>query len=297
MINAAAANGYNVLIIDSLSHAWSGPGGVLEIVDNEAARSKSSNSYVAWRKGTPEHNALIDAMLNAPVHIIATMRSKTEYVIERDEKTGKSAPRKIGLAPVQRDGMEYEFDVVGEMDMGNTLLVSKSRCPKLNNAVISKPGQEIADALRAWLSDGVTPEPVPTPAPASLSTPEQPPVGHDPVTSEPPAPAGDPADDIDAALGRTAPEDTHDPERETPETAQDAVNFWDDATNRSVFYKALGVNIKNWKTSKEAIAHALGLSEYDDHQIVALVRDAKCAHAGAAMQWIHDKLNAQPAHV
>lgn len=158
-IEAAQANGYNVLIIDSLSHAWFAQGGVLSIVDDEAARSKTGNTFMAWRKGTEVQNRLVDAILASKMHVIATMRSKTEYVIETDSR-GKQVPRKIGLAPVQRDGVEYEFDVVAEMDITNTMLVQKSRCPALTNAVIERPGADVAATLRAWLSDG---DPAPAP--------------------------------------------------------------------------------------------------------------------------------------
>ena len=155
-IKAAAGAGYDVLIIDSLSHAWSGTGGVLEIVDKAAARSQG-NKFAGWRDGTPLHNALVDAILNAPLHVIVTMRSKTEYVLEKDERTGKTQPRKVGLAPVQRDGMEYEFDLVGDMDADNTFIVTKSRIPDLHSAVIAKPGVALGETLLAWLSDGAEP--------------------------------------------------------------------------------------------------------------------------------------------
>lgn len=158
-IKAADAAGYDVLVIDSLSHAWMGKEGALEQVDRAAKRSQSNNTYTAWRDVTPMHNALIDAMLQSRCHIIGTMRTKTEYVIEQNER-GKSVPKKVGLAPVQRDGLEYEFDVVADMDAENNLIVSKTRCPALAGAVIAKPGKEIAETLAAWLTDGA-----PAPAP------------------------------------------------------------------------------------------------------------------------------------
>lgn len=157
-IRAAGAAGYDILIIDSLSHAWFGKGGALEMVDNAAKRSQSHNSYVAWREVTPLHNQLIDAILQVPCHVIATMRAKSEYVMDKDERTGKTMPRKVGLAPIQRDGMEYEFDVVADMTAELDMVVSKSRCPALTGAVINKPGKEVADTLKAWLTDGA-PEP------------------------------------------------------------------------------------------------------------------------------------------
>jgi hypothetical protein len=150
-IRAAGEGDYDVLVIDSLSHAWNGSGGVLEIVDRAAKRSDSKNTFAAWRDATPLHNQLVEALLAAPLHLITTMRSKTEYVLERDER-GKMTPRKVGLAPVQ--GMEYEFDVVAEMDMQNTLMVTKTRIPKLTGKVIPQPGQALGETLKAWLMDG-----------------------------------------------------------------------------------------------------------------------------------------------
>lgn len=150
---AGEAGDYDVLVIDSLSHAWNGSGGVLEIVDKAAKRSDAKNTFAAWRDATPLHNALVEALLAAPLHLITTMRSKTEYVLERDER-GKMTPRKVGLAPVQREGMEYEFDVVAEMDMQNTLMITKTRIPKLTGKVIPQPGVALGETLKAWLMDG-----------------------------------------------------------------------------------------------------------------------------------------------
>ncbi len=155
-IHAADAAAYDVLIIDSLSHAWSGKDGVLELVDKAAARSQSGNKFTAWREASPLHNHLIDAILGSRCHIIATMRSKTEYVMDEVERGGKTIkiPRKIGLAPIQRENMEYEFDVVADMDLDNNLLVSKTRCSALSKAVIKEPGKAFAEVLKTWLSDG-----------------------------------------------------------------------------------------------------------------------------------------------
>ena len=155
-IRAAADAGYDVLILDSLSHAWVGKGGILEFVDTETLRSRSRNAYTeGWRKATPLHNELVDTMISASLHLIVTLRAKMAYVLETDEK-GHQVPRKIGLQPVQREGLEYEFDVVADMDQDNTLVVSKSRCPELTGAVIQKPGQELASILTTWLSYAIS---------------------------------------------------------------------------------------------------------------------------------------------
>ena len=161
VIEAAEAGGYDVLVIDSLTHAWSGKGGALELVDNAAARSKSRNSFAAWREVTPLHNELVDAILGSGVHIIVTMRSKTEYVLEDNGKGGK-IPRKIGMAPVQRDGMEYEFDCVADMDQSHTMVVTKSRIPEIADAVIKEPGAKFAKTVAKWVGVGDdTPPPKP----------------------------------------------------------------------------------------------------------------------------------------
>ena len=150
-IQAAEAAGYEVLIIDSLSHAWSGKDGALEQVDNAASRG---NKFTAWRDVTPQHTRLIDAIVGCRCHVIATMRSKTEYIVEDDGK-GKKVPRKVGMAPVQRDGMEYEFDIVGDLDENHTLRITKTRCRDLDGKYIDKPGENLGQALLDWLSDGV----------------------------------------------------------------------------------------------------------------------------------------------
>lgn len=141
--------GYDVIVIDSLSHAWEGEGGILDQVDQAGGR------FDAWKNMSPQLRGLIDAILTYPGHVVATLRTKTEYVIEQVEKKGRvvNEPRKIGLAPKFKDGLEYEFDVVATMDDG-IMRVSKSRCGALNAATVRHPGADVAKTLRDWLDDG-----------------------------------------------------------------------------------------------------------------------------------------------
>lgn len=163
-IEAAEQAGYDVIVIDSLSHAWAGKDGALEQVDKIAKREGKQNNFTAWRDVTPKHNRLVDTMLSCKSHLIATIRSKMEYVLEKDEKTGKSAPRKVGLAPIQRDGLDYEFTVVGDMNLNHELIVSKSRCSAIGvGDIIDKPGEKMARTLREWLSSGAPRQPMPEP--------------------------------------------------------------------------------------------------------------------------------------
>lgn len=148
-----AATQYDVLVIDSLSHAWAGEGGVLEMHDNAARSDRSGNSYTAWRNVTPQHNALVEAVLNAPCHVVCTMRSKAAYELVDDGK-GKKKPVKIGLAPIQREGIDYEFTLVFDLSVdGNIATASKDRTNLWrgrNEIITDSHGRE----LRQWLESG-----------------------------------------------------------------------------------------------------------------------------------------------
>jgi hypothetical protein len=164
-IKAAGAAGYDVLVIDSLTHAWDGAGGALDIVDRKSAGG-GGNNFTAWRDVTPMHREMIDAILACPAHVIVTMRSKMEYAMEPDPKTGKTTVRKVGMAPIQRQGTEYEFDVVADMDLEHVLSISKTRCPAIDGQRVVKPGASFVEPLRAWLDAGTVEQPA-TPAPAT----------------------------------------------------------------------------------------------------------------------------------
>ncbi|MCD8487141.1 MAG: ATP-binding protein [Desertifilum sp.] len=144
-IQAAEAMGFDVIIIDSLSHAW------FESLNLAGGR------FDGWKNVRPLERKLIDAMLGSRAHIIATMRSKTEYVVEDHiNKEGKTvkAPKKIGTAPIQASGIEYEFDLAGEMDYNHVLTISKSRCPELSDRTFLNPGKEVAEILKTWVGTG-----------------------------------------------------------------------------------------------------------------------------------------------
>jgi len=153
----AAVGEFDVVIIDSLSHAWIGKDGALAMVDKAAAQSRN-NSFSAWRNVTPQHNDMVTAILTAPFHVISTMRSKMDYVQEQDNR-GKTIIRKVGMAPVQRDGLEYEFDIVGDIDQTHTLTISKTRYASLADEVITKPTEALGEQIAGWLQGA----PMPTP--------------------------------------------------------------------------------------------------------------------------------------
>lgn len=161
-IKEAEAEGYNVLIIDSLSHAWSGQGGILEMVEKKSATSRSGNSFTAWRDVTPEHNKLVDAILQCRMHVIVCMRSKTAYEMQENEK-GKKTPVKVGLAPIQRDGMEYEFTIVFDIDREKHYAVASKDRTGLFEKTIDVITPVTGELIRKWVEGGVEVEAVKRP--------------------------------------------------------------------------------------------------------------------------------------
>lgn len=167
-IRAAADAKYDVLVVDSLSHEWMGKGGALETVD----RMGGNKFTDGWRTVSPQHTAFMDQVLAFPGHVVATLRKKMEYVIV-DNAKGKKEPQKVGLAPVQRDGVEYEFSVVLDMEIGGALTVAKTRCAALEEmkgSLRREDIEKVGDVLVAWLNDGAEPPPSP-PARARPSPP------------------------------------------------------------------------------------------------------------------------------
>ena len=147
-IKAAEAAGYSTLIIDSYSHEWTGPGGCLEINDAIAKAKYKGNTWSAWNETTPRHRALIDKILTSPLHIICTMRSKTETVQGEGKKI-----LKLGMKSEQRDGSEYEFTVVLDLvHDGNVAVATKDRTKLFKEPEVITPAT--GERLLNWLNDG-----------------------------------------------------------------------------------------------------------------------------------------------
>lgn len=153
-IKAAEKARYDVIIVDSLSHAWSGSGGLLEQVDQ---RKGAGNQFSAWRDITPMHNQFVDAMVQSSAHIIATMRTKTGYEMEKNDR-GKVVPVKVGLQPVQRDGLEYEFTVVFDLDLEKHIARASKDRTSIFDGLYFTPTPETGEQLRDWLESGIDPD-------------------------------------------------------------------------------------------------------------------------------------------
>jgi hypothetical protein len=154
LIHEAEQAGYAVLIIDSFSQAWAGSGGVLDMHEKAATAAKG-NSWAAWREVTPAHNALVDALLSADLHIMATLRTKTAYDVS--DSDGKKKPVKVGLAPVQREGIEYEFTLVLDLTLDSHVATAAKDRTSLFDGKHFTPTPQTGEALREWLDTGVDP--------------------------------------------------------------------------------------------------------------------------------------------
>ena len=166
-IQLCEKSGIECIILDSISHEWSGKGGILEIHEKTTSAMRVPNSFTAWASVTPRHQAFIDAILQSKCHVITTIRTKTEYIIS--QRDGKNVPQKVGMAAVQRDGFEYEVSISLDIDDEHMALSSKDRTGLFSDKGKFRITTETGKLIRDWCNSGtaehstvvVNPEPVP----------------------------------------------------------------------------------------------------------------------------------------
>jgi hypothetical protein len=151
-IQYCEAQGYDTIIVDSLSHAWSGEGGALDMHDAATQASASKNSYMAWKEITPWQNRLINTIIQSKAHIIATLRVKTHYDVV--DMGGKKKPIKLGLAPIQKEGMDYEFTTVLNLDKDSFVYTSSKDRTGVFEGKHDRLSKQTGVDLMAWLQDG-----------------------------------------------------------------------------------------------------------------------------------------------
>ncbi len=163
-IIAADKAEYDVLIIDSISHEWSGQGGCLDI------HAELGGQFNDWKKVTPRHKRFIDAILQSRLHVIGCARTKSDYAMEEGiNKMGKSVtkPVKVGLKTEQREGLEFEFTTIFRLNHRHIASVSKDRTA-LFDGIDEIITAETAEKFLTWLNSGEEPDntiPAPTPQP------------------------------------------------------------------------------------------------------------------------------------
>jgi len=147
-IEFAVSEGYGIVIIDSSSHEWEGKGGCLEL------HQQAGGTYQAWSKVTPRHNKFIEAIADSPIHVIATMRGKDQYEIEKDEK-GKTSVKKLGVGAKQRDGFEYEFTCTFLIDQKTHMAeVQKDNTHIFENESATLLNESYGEKIIKWANSG-----------------------------------------------------------------------------------------------------------------------------------------------
>lgn len=224
-IATAQAGGYSVFVADGISPYWSGSGGVMEIVDESKKRGGG------WSEGTPAHLKLINALLDATIHVIFTVRAKSETVVEKNDK-GKVEIRKIGLKPDTRDGLEYEVDCLVYCDvLDNSITIEKTRIARqLGVKIPVERGEEWAVGFKAWLDSGPPLAPAaapPAPPPLAAEPPAAPPPAAPAAAAPPPAAAPatpEPADPTGGLAPAPAQEPAQTPAPALPATPPNTVS-------------------------------------------------------------------------
>lgn len=150
-VRLAVAGQYDVIIIDSLSHAWVGAGGILD--RKETMDAGGGNSFANWAKFSKEHGRFVAELMSAPTMLICTMRSKQEYVVEQNSR-GRQEPKKLGMAAVQREGLDYEFSVVFEVGIDHIARAPKDRTGLFEGREFNLRDPAIAAEIRKWMSEG-----------------------------------------------------------------------------------------------------------------------------------------------
>lgn len=146
-IELCEAAGMEVIIIDSISHEWEGQGGILDIHS-----SMMGNSFTNWSKVTPMHNSFVNKILQSPAHVIATVRSKVDYVLS--DRNGKMVPEKVGLKGITREGMDYEFTIVLDIDLKHHATASKDRTGLFSDKPQFVITEATGEIIKDWCMSG-----------------------------------------------------------------------------------------------------------------------------------------------
>lgn len=152
-IQEAAQHGYDIIVIDGISQEWAGKNGALETVDQLGGKNKFTSG---WSAVTPMHNNFLETMLAVPAHVLCTIRSKMGYTLQEEEKNGRTiqVPKRIGMEPIQRNGVEYEMEVIFDISTDHIIRVTKTICPDLDGATCVAPKSSFFAPLIKWLGTG-----------------------------------------------------------------------------------------------------------------------------------------------
>lgn len=141
--------GYTIIIVDQITNEWSAKGGMLDIHGKIVSSKGEKYNYFAWRDVTPRHDNFVESLMSTNAHLICNIRAKTKYIYE----SGKI--ENVGVKPIQRKDLDYQFDIFAMLDMKHTATFRKSRCPGLDGKKFDLPGRNVAEILAEWMLRGV----------------------------------------------------------------------------------------------------------------------------------------------
>lgn len=146
---ARLSSSFAVVITDSFSHFWRGQGGILDLADGKIG---------GWKTARPVQDALVQAVLAVPAHMLLCVRSKMDYLIEK-EAGGKQQVTKLGIAPIQDETLVYEMNIALDIDLDHRITVTKSRTPAVPVGRMYPAGLEgkAAKDYAEWLAGGIPP--------------------------------------------------------------------------------------------------------------------------------------------
>lgn len=150
-LDLAVRMGFEVVIVDTISHQWRGEGGIIDRLDREKLTAKGG-SFPLWAKYTPEHTRFVTALLHAPVHLFCTARCKQSHILVENEK-GKMEPKKVGMEIIQRDQIEYEFTLIMDIEPNHYATVSKDRTHLFDDSSFI-PSEGTGKRVAEWLKGG-----------------------------------------------------------------------------------------------------------------------------------------------
>jgi DNA polymerase III delta prime subunit len=146
-VKALKKAGAEVVVIDSISHAWEGSGGLLDM------QQQAGGTFSAWNKIKPHIQSFIKTLTQSDIHVISTIRTKIDYVIETSE-LGKQQIKKVGLKAIQKDDLEYEFQIVFQTDIDHTTKTSKDNSGMFEGKAF-KISTEMGENIYRWLEEGI----------------------------------------------------------------------------------------------------------------------------------------------
>lgn len=142
IIGMSAEQGFEVIVIDSMSQEWEGEGGCLDL------QTKFGGKFQDWARVTPLHKHFIDSILQVKAHVICCTRKKSDYAIE--QSNGKTKVMKVGMKDIQRDGMDYEYSVAFDVNTDHIAISTKDRTGLFPNTQPFTISEQTGKTLKEW---------------------------------------------------------------------------------------------------------------------------------------------------